>query len=171
MTTTIDTARNAAVRSITIIPDGQRADFDAVIAPNAINREADIEPPACRTGGPEGFYATALWLRSTFDQLTYDIHNVIAEGDLVVVDASMSGRQVGDFVLYGPDGQIDRVWAPTRRSFTVRHAHWLRIADGMVTEHWAVRDDLGQGLQLGWMPPTPLYLLRCARATRRARQA
>jgi len=29
----------------------------------------------------------------------------------------------------------------------------LRFADGLIIEHWANRDDLGLGLQLGWLAP------------------
>ena len=39
------------------------------------------------------------------------------------------------------------------------------MRDGLVAEHWAVRDDQGMALQLGWVPPSPWYLLRCAVAT------
>ena len=46
--------------------------------------------------------------------------------------------------------------------------HWIRVAGGMVTEHWANRDDLGMAMQLGWAPPSPRYLLRMALAKRRA---
>ena len=44
------------------------------------------------------------------------------------------------------------------------------MSDGKVAEHWANRDDLGMGQQLGWNPPTPLYLARMLLATRRARR-
>jgi hypothetical protein len=74
-------------------------------------------------------------------------------------------------VVRREDGGVERAWAPTGRSFAVRHTHWLRVRDGLVTEHWAVRDDLGQGTQLGWVPPTPAYLVHCALATRPARRA
>ena len=37
-------------------------------------------------------------------------------------------------------------------------------------EHWANRDDLGMARQLGWIPPTPAYLLKMARAKRRAKR-
>lgn len=171
MPTTDTSVRDVAVRSIEIMAAGARADFDAVVAPGAVNREDSVEPPACRVGGPEGFHATALWLRAAFEGIAHEVHHVVTEGDLVVVDTTMSGRHVGDFVLYDDAGDVEQVWAPTGRSFAVKQAHWLRVADGLVTEHWAVRDDLGQGLQLGWVPPTPLYLLRCARAKRRARRA
>ena len=44
------------------------------------------------------------------------------------------------------------------------------MRDGQVVEHWANRDDMGTALQLGWIPPSPAYLVRMARATRQARK-
>ncbi len=170
MNSTLDTTRSAALRSIAIMAHGDRADFDDVIAPTAVNHEDGIEPPACRVGGPEGFHATALWLRAAFADLEHRVEHVVAEEDLVVVDTTMSGRHVGPFVLFDTEGVVDTVWAPTRKNFAVRQSHWLRVADGLVTEHWAVRDDLGQGFQLGWVPPSPPYLFRCAQAKRRAKR-
>ena len=164
----LETARAAALRSIELMARGERADFDAVIAPGALNHAAAVEPPACRVGGPEGFHATARWLRSAYADIAHRVEHVVAEGDLVVVDTTMSGRHTGPFVLFDADGEVDTVWAPTGRTFAVRQSHWLRVADGLVTEHWAVRDDLGQAFQLGWVPPTPALLLRCALAKRRA---
>ena len=48
--------------------------------------------------------------------------------------------------------------------------HWFRIQDGKVIEHWAVRDDLGQAKQLGWLPPSPIYLIRMAITKRRVKR-
>lgn len=171
MDTTLDRARNAALRSIEIMADGDRPEFDEVVAPGAVNHEGATEPPACRVGGPQGFHATALWLRAAFADLNHRVEHVVAQGPLVVVDTTMSGRHVRPFVLYDSEGAVETVWAPTGKTFAVRQSHWLRVADGLVIEHWAVRDDLGQGFQLGWVPPSPLYLLRCARAKRQAIRA
>ena len=168
MVTALDASRAVALRSITHMADGGRADFNDVIAPGAVNHESANEPPACRVGGPEGFHATAVWLRTAFSDLEHRVENVVAEGDLVVIDTTMSGRHVAPFVVYDAEGAVDAVWAPTGRTFAVRQSHWLRVTDGLVDEHWAVRDDLGQGFQLAWVPPSPRYLLRCALAKRRA---
>lgn len=165
---TSETHRRVALRSIAIMAHGDRADFDEVVAAGAVNHEAGTEPPDCRVGGPAGFHATARWLRSAFADIEHRVEHVVVEEDLVVVDTTMRGRHVGPFVLFDARGEVDRVWAPTGRTFAVRQSHWLRVADGAVTEHWAVRDDLGQSLQLGWVPPTPAYLLRCVLAKRRA---
>lgn len=54
-------------------------------------------------------------------------------------------------------------------------AHWLRdaFADLAFEVHDTVadRDDFGMATQLGWVPPTPSYLWRMARAKRRAARA
>jgi predicted ester cyclase len=158
-------------RSIQIMADGTPADFEAVVHPAAVNREAAAEPPACRGAGPAAFYATALWLRAAYADLRWAVHDVVAVGDLVVVHATMSGRHVGPFVSYDAGGRPAQVFPPTGRTFATTQSHWFRLADGKVIEHWANRDDLGTATQLGWAPPTPLYLVRMALATRRARRA
>ncbi|MEV5960940.1 ester cyclase [Kribbella sp. NPDC051952] len=160
-----------AVRALQIMADGDRADFDALVHPAAINREDEVEPPNCRAGGPAGYYATALWLRAAFEGLAHEVHHLVADGNLVVIDATMSGRHVGPFAVYTPEGGVDTVFPPTGKTFAITQSHWFRIADGQVVEHWANRDDLGQAKQLGWVPPTPAYLIRMARAKSRAKRA
>ncbi|WP_405182490.1 ester cyclase [Nocardia sp. NBC_01377] len=168
--TAADTARALAIRSVQIMADGERADFDAIIHPEATNREAAAEPPATRGRGPAAYYATALWLRAAYADLHHTIESAVVDGDLVALHTTMHGRHVGPFVAYGADGQVDQVFPPTGKTFAVTQSHWLRIADGKVIEHWANRDDLGQAVQLGWVPPTPIYLMRMALAKRKARR-
>jgi len=57
------------------------------------------------------------------------------------------------------------------QAFATTQTHWLRIADGKVIEHWANRDDMGTSMQLGWGPPSPVYIVRMAPALRRARRS
>ena len=164
-------ARALCLRSMRIIVDGSLADFEAVVHPDAVNREAKDEPPAARGRGPAAFHATALWLRATFADLNFEVHEVAVDGDLVAVHNTMSGRHVGPAVTYDADGRVRQAFPPTGRRFSTTQSHWFRLRDGKVIEHWANRDDLGTALQLGWVPPSPRYLLRTALATRRARRA
>lgn len=168
--TAADAARALAIRSVRIMADGERADFDAIIHPEAINREGKSEPPATRGRGPAAYYATAIWLRSAYAELCHTVESAVVEGDLVALHTTMHGRHVGPFVVYGEDGQVEQVFPPTGMTFAVTQSHWLRIAEGKVIEHWANRDDLGQAVQLGWVPPTPAYLVRMARAKRKAQR-
>jgi hypothetical protein len=83
----------------------------------------------------------------------------------------MRGRQVAPFATYGPDGRVAQVLASRGRSFAASQTHWFRLADGRIVWHAANRDDLDQARQLGWVPPSPAFLLRSALARRRLRRA
>jgi steroid delta-isomerase-like uncharacterized protein len=110
---------------------------DELVAPDFFNHEA----PDSR--GPEGFKATPRWLRAAFPDLHAELHQLVAEGDLVVGRLILTGTHQGEFMGVPPTG----------RSFSVQHIHMYRVADGKVAEHWACRDDLGQFAQLGLTPP------------------
>jgi predicted ester cyclase len=166
-----DTLADTVVASIHAMAAVDLDELRLTVHPDAVNREALAEPPDTRGHGPEAFLATARWLATAFADLAFDIDTVVVEGDLVVTHGTMSGRQTGDFVIWTPEGRVERAFAPTGKTFEVRHAHFARMRDDLVVEHWAVRDDQGMALQLGWVPPSPWYLLRCAVATSRARRA
>ncbi|MBH0780905.1 ester cyclase [Nocardia bovistercoris] len=168
--TTLD-AKNLVIRGVQIMAAGAIADFEAIVHPEAFNRESVDEPPACRGRGPAALYATALWLRASYDELHWEIHDVAVDGDLAVAHATMSGRQTGTFVVYDADGAPKQAFPATGKRFATTQTHWFRIADGLLIEHWANRDDLGTATQLGWAPPTPAYLFKMGRATRQARRA
>jgi predicted ester cyclase len=173
MTThTVSTDPTAVVvHSILAMGDGERADFDPLYDPSAVDRENRIQPPSSRVPGADGFWSTALWLRAAFAGLHYDIHHAVADGDLVAVNSTMNGRHTAPWVVYTDEGTVDAVFPPTGKTFAMTQSHWFRVRDGRIVEHWANRDDLGTARQLGWIPPTPAYLIRMALAKRRATRA
>jgi len=160
-----------AVHSIRLVAAGNRVDFEAIFSKDYVDRENAIQPPASRVPGPDGAYATALWLRTAFADLRYDIHHAIGDGDLVAVNSTMRGRHVAPWVVYTEDGSIDTAFPPTNKTFATTQSHWFRVGHGQIVEHWANRDDLGTGKQLGWIPPTPLYIVKMLQAKRRASRA
>ena len=167
-----DSIEAAALRALEVMEKGTYDDFLSAIHPQMVNREAKDEPPGARVEfGPDAAWATAQWLHDAFAELRWDVHDVVAERDLVVIHCTMSGRHVGPFVGYGPDGEVTEAFPPTGRRFASTQTHWVRMADGKMIEHWANRDDLATAVQCGWVPPTPRYLLRMALAKRRARKA
>lgn len=163
-------AAAVAEAALHAVLDGTLDDLRAVVHPDATNRESVAEPPATRGAGPLAFQATGEWLRAAYSDLSWATERSVVEDDVVVTYGTMSGRHTGPFVVWAEDATVERVFVATGKTFRVRHAHFQRLRDDLVVEHWAVRDDQGQSLQLGWVPPTPLFLLRCARATRKARR-
>lgn len=172
MTTTTQRADllDIAERSIQGVIGNDPAALRSVVHPYARNEESSAEPPDTRGVGPDAYAATATWLSTAYSDLAWTTEHHVADGDLVVTYGRMSGRHTGDFVVWTPDGTVERVFPATGGTFSVRQAHFQRIVDGLVVDHWAVRDDQGQAMQLGWIPPTLGYLLRCQRATARARR-
>lgn len=153
---------------VELMTHGDLEDFARVVHPQGLNREASHEPLAARRPGPEGFHATSQWLRSAFSDFTMEIHEAVAVDDLVMVHNTMHGTQTGTMVYFGEDGSVGEVFPPNGGSFAATQSHWMRMADGLVIEHWANRDDLGMARQLRWVPPTPAYLWRRRTARRSA---
>jgi predicted ester cyclase len=163
-------AHDLARRSLLLMQRWDDREAAEIIHPEAANDEAVAEPPAARGRGPAAFKATHDWLHAAFEGLRWDVEELVAEGDVVVARTVMRGRQVGPFVTYGPDGRVAQVFASKGRSFAVSQTHWYRLAEGQIIGHAANRDDLGQARQLGWVPPTPGFLIRSALARRRLRR-
>ena len=166
------TAEAIALRQFEMMRRGSFEDFEALIHHDCINREASDEPPAARQAyGPAAVYATAIWLRDAFADLRWEVHDVVAESDLVVIHCTMKGTHVGPYAVYDEQGQVKQVFPPTGKPFAATQTHWFRVADGKLIEHWANRDDLGMAEQAGWVPPSPIYRARMAIAKRRARRS
>lgn len=170
-TTDSSTSHDILVRSFRLMEHWDDTEAETLFAPTYANAEAVAEPPAARAPGIAGARATYDWLHSAYADLRWTLHDVVAEGEWVVARVTMSGRQVGPFFTYTPDGEIGQVFPATGRRFAVTQTHWYRVVDGQCVEHLADRDDMGQAVQLGWVPPTPLFLLRGALLKARLRRA
>jgi len=120
------------------------ADFDAlaqVTDPGIVNHDL---PP----GMPDGFEGVRRMigmLHGAFSGQRYEVHHVIGEGDMVVIDATMHGRHTGEFLGIPPTG----------REVALRSVHIVRYRDGREAETWALSDRLGLMQQLGVIPEGP----------------
>jgi len=139
-----DSCKALAISSFRLIETGDVDLAQQIIAAEFTNREADDDPdqPDRSLRGPQGFLATSLWLRSAFADLHFVDLEAIAEGDKVVVQATMTGRHTGEF--HGIP--------PTHKRFRQRQIHVFRLQSGKIAHHCAQRDDLGLLLHLGWRP-------------------
>ena len=101
-----------------------------------------------RLVGRAGMQAVFEALFSTFPDFNYRIEEMTAEGDRVVCKVTMQGTHRGQPTLpHAFSGMLTGV-APTGKPVRVLQFHSFRIGGGKITEHAAVRDDLGMLLQL-----------------------
>jgi predicted ester cyclase len=124
-----------------IFPSGDVDGLAEVLAEDGIDHGARPDEPQ----GLAGAQQTMLWLRSVFSDQRWEIHQVIEEGEVVVVYCTLHGRHTGDLMGI----------PPTNREVAQDYVHIVRFRDGKVVEHWGVRDDLGLMRQLGVLPERP----------------
>lgn len=104
--------------------------------------------------------AGARWVMedifTRFPDCRHELLAILAAEHDVVIRTTYSGTHLG--VGRRPiDGGFMIGVAATGRAFSVEHTHWFRLDDGLITHHWANRDDTGMLVQLGLMSPAPAY--------------
>ncbi len=110
-----------------VIAGGDRAAFDALMAPGFVNRSA---PP----GSPSD--AESMWntfqnvLRPALAGLTVTMHDQLAEGDKVTTRKTISGTHVG--ALLGVE--------PTGKPVSIDVIDIVRVQDGRYAEHWGINN-------------------------------
>jgi ketosteroid isomerase-like protein len=97
-------------------------------------------------------------LDTTFGAINLDTRTLVAEGEWVVAQTTMSGQHVGKNII--PIHMLTPGTEPTGKPFSVQVIHMFRIQDGKITAHWAGRDDLGLHWQLGLIPAPDWYKAR-----------
>ena len=123
--------------------------IDELVAEDLVNHAAGGEDDLRGPQGREGWkQILAMIYNDLGDEITIDHHHVIAEGEFVVDHMTIHGRhQASTMPLLAGTAITDAPAAWT-------YIHIWRVVDGIVVEHWAVRDDLGLLRQLGaWPPP------------------
>lgn len=151
-----------------------RADLDAVdanVSSDFFNHRCADEPMEALQHGPNGLRATIRWLHRAFTDMRFEFDEVLVTGDRAVARVTLQRQATCPFVVHdSAEGRITGVFPSKGRAFAAPQSHWFRIADGAMAEHDAVRDDLGMAKQLGWIPPTPAYIIRMLWARRRERR-
>jgi predicted ester cyclase len=89
--------------------------------------------------GIEGVKAFHDGFHAAFSGLQADIHQQVAEGDMVVTRKTFRGTHTGDFMGIPPTG----------RDIELGVIDIVRIRDGQIAEHWNQLDQLGLLRQLG----------------------
>ena len=118
-----------------VFDEGDVAAVDEYLAPDFYNHVTG------RTG-TEDFKQLARSVGQTTGTAN-EIELLVAEGDFVVAYMTITRTLHEELSAFGFTFPGDG------RSYTVKHVHIYRVADGKIQEHWAVRDDLAMLRQLG----------------------
>lgn len=90
---------------------------------------------------------TVTLMRAAFPDLHFEVHHVLAEGDIVTFHSTMTGTHEGVFKI-GPFKDL----APTGKQVKVRHMHYLKWQDGKNVDLWHLMDTPTLMRQLGMGP-------------------
>jgi steroid delta-isomerase-like uncharacterized protein len=121
-----------------ILPSCDIEALASVIGADSIDHGAGPDEPQ----GFERAKRAMFFLANAFSDQRWEIHQVIGEGDTVVLHCTYHGRQTGDLMGMPPTG----------REVAVPYVHIVRFRDGKIDEHWSVRDDAAMLRQLGVLP-------------------
>lgn len=94
------------------------------------------------TGHPKDDLKGALTRTAGLTDRAFDVEDVVAEGDRVVVRLTAAATQTGE--LMGMPGNGKR--------YSIGEIHIFRIQDGKIVEHWHQYDRMGMMQQLGALP-------------------
>jgi len=87
-------------------------------------------------------------MRDAFPDLRFEVHEALAEGDIVATRSTMTGTHRGRFAM-GPLAALP----PTGKQIAVPHMHFFRYKDGRVVDLWHVWNTTELMRQLGASAP------------------
>jgi hypothetical protein len=137
MDATLEQARSITRRLFEEAFNGGRLEaIDELVAPDAVEHESlPIATGEMRTD----LRAWLTALRQAFPDYHVELEDVIAEGDRIVVRQCITGTNTGPLLGMPATG----------RRVCIEAIDILRIADGVVVEHWGIADGTTMVRQLG----------------------
>ena len=117
--------------------EGDLATLDELCDPGLVdhNPAPDHEPTLA------GFKQKVAGFRTSFPDIAYELHDIIASGDTVATRWVVTGSQQHEFMGIPATGQTIRV----------EGMNLYRLKDGRVTDIWTQFDGVGMLQQLGAM--------------------
>lgn len=106
---------------------------------------ADRGAPPWAPTGRSGYLQILGFLHGVL-RLRYELHEIVAAGDKVAIRATAHGVHNSDHLGFPATG----------RPYAMPTMHMFREQDGVLVEHWGVRDELAALWQVGALPtPEP----------------
>lgn len=115
--------------------DGDSTALDALVDVDLVNHAAGPQ-------GREGLKQILRILNHDLGSVTVEQHHLIGEGDLVAQHLTLHGSHRASTMPLLAEIR------PSGRPAAWTFIHIWRVADGMIVEHWACRDDMGLVEQL-----------------------
>lgn len=135
---TTNTQRTIERIPLEVLNKGNFELIDELLSTDFVEHTTQPGVPPTRAG----FKQTAIALKTAFPDLLYTIEDSIESGDQIVHRLTATGTMKGDFMGMPATGK--------RASWT--EIHIGRVANGRLTEHWGLVDQLGMLVQLGIVP-------------------
>jgi predicted ester cyclase len=110
--------------------------LDDLVADDMVNHAAGPQ-------GRDGLRTILSTIETDLGPTELEQHHLIGEGDLVVQHVTLHGTHRASTMPLLADAPV------TGRRAAWKFIHIWRVADGMLVEHWACRDDMGLLEQLG----------------------
>ncbi|CAA9397347.1 MAG: hypothetical protein AVDCRST_MAG66-1243 [uncultured Pseudonocardia sp.] len=108
----------------------------------------DHGAPPWAPQGRAGYLQIMGFLKNVL-RIRYEIHEVVADGDLVAARATVHGVHNSGHLGFPATG----------RPYAMPTMHMYRASGGLLAEHWGVRDELSVLWQVGALPaPEPVAL-------------
>jgi predicted ester cyclase len=121
-----------------VLNNGNFGLIDELLATDYVDHFAQPGIPPTR----EGFKQFAIAFKTAFPDLHYVIEDTIESGERIVHRVTASGTMKSDFMGMPATGK--------RATWT--EIHIGRVANGRLTEHWGLVDQMGMFVQLGVVP-------------------
>lgn len=115
--------------------EGNIVAIDDYLADSFVNHSVPPGLPPDREGVKQLF----TMFRKAFPDFRAVVHDQVAESDKVVTRKTFLGTHEGEFLGIPPTG----------KEVAIELIDILRLADGKITDHWNVVDQLGLMQQLG----------------------
>src|SRR5690242_15722571 len=119
----MDTARNEAIAREFMERAFHQGDLSVIEETNAPNGIDHQEPPG--TDLIAHLKQVVVGMRTAFPDLHFEIHELLAERDIVAFRSTMTGTHLGTLNIVP-----GRSLAATGRKVTVPHMYFLRFVDG-----------------------------------------
>ena len=113
--------------------------MDELMAPDYVNHGS---VPGHPVTDREGMKRIEVATRQAFPEVNFEMHDMVAEGDIVVYRWTGGGTQQGEFMGIPPSG----------RQFSTQGVVFSRIRDGKIVEQRRIVDVYTMMQQLGAIP-------------------